>query len=88
MTFPSGSEAAQALDLNRTVVSLCCIGRQRSVDESYSFRFADAVERERTDTLRKSCMQKQYRDETTSRHVEVYDIVSGDTIQVSVDEED
>lgn len=85
-TFDSGADAATVLGVNRTVVSLCCIGKQKGIDNQFSFRFADPAERERaenSDTFRKSYIKKQDKNvEATSKPVDVYDSVTGVAIQV------
>ena len=84
-TFPSGKDAAIELGLNRTVVSLCCIGRQKCVGEDFGFRFADPAERQRAESshvFRKSYIRSRQHFIGKIRSVEVFDVASNESIQV------
>jgi hypothetical protein len=87
-TYESGMKAATALGINRTTVSLCCIGKQKSFGP-YSFRFADQSERQRaemSDTFRLNNIQGGAEadrvDNNALRPIEAFDLPTGATVQV------
>jgi hypothetical protein len=85
--FTSTTHAADVLGLQKSRVSLCCIGRLKAIGD-FGFRFADPVEREKVE--QNNILRKMKTTSSTSvghgnnhkkKPVERFDLATGETIE-------